>query len=312
MQYIRPSCYDRFYCPGEGCAAPCPAPVDRTWTRTLGDLCEMGLDLGCPRAAALLLLGQDKLTFIPSRDDQPPAALSGLTREQLSLLLDARRTMDLLLQDREMALRPRVVLALTYAAELEPLLPAKRRYAYDELDWGFTEQPTRQFQVLAQLTGQWDAKRTDLLALLADMEDFCGGDRVLAVRLRETKTLFSDLSGGEYQRLRDRFDREMAPRDYLFENLLVCWVHRYFLDGAEELTVVPFLRRMGAGFALLRAMCFQVWRESGSLTDQMFIALCWHLSRQTGQDPETAAAFDRRLAEAPCCRAERLQRLLWQ
>ncbi len=311
MQYIKPGCYDQFFCVGESCPAQCPAPVDMTWTRTLGALCETGINLACPRAAELLLR-EDKMTFLRHTDGLAGEEPQGVTAEQLGLMLDARGTMDLLLQERGMELRPRLVLALTYSLDVDPLITAKYRYAYEELDWGFTEQPHRQFQALTQLTGDWELKRSDLCKLLREMQELCEADTVLCGHLKETLKLFDRLSGEEYRRLRDQFDRYMQPREHLFENLMVYYVHRYFLAAAEEKTVAPGAKYMAVSFALLRALCAQIWQKSGSLTDHVFTTLCWHYARCTEEDPEAHAALMKRLMDSPLYSRERLQRLLWQ
>ncbi len=309
MQYLRPTCYDRFFCAGEHCPAQCPAPVDMTWTRTLGSLCESGLKLACPRAAELLLLPQEPMRFVQETDRQGPVSSPGLPPETLELLLDARRTLDLLIRDRTIDLRSRAVLAVTYCVEFEPMITDKTRYAFDELDWGFTEQTIRQFQVLTRLTGQWEEKRSDLCHLLEAMENI--GDTVLQTHVGQTLALMRDLDGEEYRLLREEFDRYMAPREHLFENLLMYCVHRYFLSTAEALTVAPGARRMAVSFVLLRAMCARVWRETGRLTDNVFLDLCWHFARSTGDEPGGGAAWESLLA-SPLGSWDRLQRLLWR
>lgn len=309
MQYSKPVFYDQFFCTGERCPAPCPAPVDMTWTRTLGGFCETGLSMACPKAAELMLLRPDKITFRQKSDGLPEAPLSGLSRDQLTLLLDARKTVDLLLQDRELGLRSRLVLVLTYCAGFEPLISAKTRFAYEELDWGFTEQPNRQFQALVQLAGHWELKRSDMCNLLLEFQRLSTGDDVLSSHIRETLKLFGTLSGEDYRLLREQFDQFMEPREYLFENLLVYFVHRYFLASTGEQTVAPGVKLMAVSFALLRAMAARIWRETGDFTDSAFLSLCWHYARCAEEQPHISTALGRN--PSPLYGWERLERLLW-
>ena len=312
MKYIYPSVLEQFYCAGERCSAPCAAPVDMTWTQTLGPYCENGLSLACPEAAKCLLLHEAPLTFRQKSDGQAPAPLEGLTQEQLDLMWDARKTMDILLQNRELTFRERVVLAATYGAEFEPMITSSARYAYDEMDWGYTEQPMRQLTSAVHLLGRWELKRSDLINLLMDFHRLCSHDLVLANHMRETMRLFERLSGEEFRQLRDQFDAFMAPRDYLFENLMVYYVHRYFLAWAQEKTVVPGVRFLAVSFALLRAMACRVGKETGSRTVQARRARVGAYARCVEEDPAVFQALEQRFQESPLYSRERLQRLLWR
>ena len=52
--------------------------------------------------------------------------------------------MDIILQNRSLPFRSDLMLSLIYGYEFEPMISSDSRYAYDEMDWGFTEQPYRQ------------------------------------------------------------------------------------------------------------------------------------------------------------------------
>ena len=312
MKYRKPDYTDQFYCTADSCPATCAAPLDMTWTKSLGTYCEGGLSLACPRAAQLILLHQDPTHYSTHTDDTPGQALDGETGSQLELLLDARKTVELLLQNRAMALRPRVVLALTYCAELEPLLPAKTRFSYEELDWGFTEQPVRQFQVLVNLAGHWELKRSDMCNLLWDLSQLCTQDTVLSAHLTETFHRFQTISGEEYRLLRSEFDQYLAPRDHLFENLMLYYIYRYFMNTQDLTTVAPGAKLMALSFSVVRTMASRIWQETGSLTDEAFLALCWHFARCFEENPEVSHGVYRRLRDNPLYRWERLQRLLWK
>lgn len=312
MKYLYPSELEGFYCVGEQCTVPCPAPVDMTWTRTLGQYCESGLSLACPEAAKALLTHREKAAFRSKSDSQTPPPLDGLAQDQLDLMWDARKTMDIVLQNRELPFRDRVVLAVTYGAEFEPMITSSARYAYAEMDWGYTEQPMRQLQSAVYALGRWELKRSDLCNVLMDLRELCAHDAVLMNHLGETLRMFADLSGEEFRLLRDKFDAYMTDREYLFENLLVYYVHRYFLARAQAQTVLPGVRLMAVSFAVIRAMAARIWQETGALTDQAVLSLCSGYARCVEEDPKVRQAMAARLQESALYERERLQRLLWR
>lgn len=311
MKHISPVYIQEFFCRGSQCPSPCAAPVDMTWTRTLGDTCETGVSMGCPIGAERILLRQEKTQFLEEREESPTAPLQGLTKSQHSLLLDARKTMDIILQNRALPFRTDVVLALIYGAEFDPMIDSGARYAYEELDWGFTEQPYRQIQAVVQLQGFWDQKQSDLQDILKELCRLCHSDSVLRTHLEETLHLFEQLSPEDYQLLRREFDAAMKSREYLFEQLLVYLVHRYFLSHAEQKTVRPCLQLLAVSFAALRAMAARLWQETGTLIDSAFTALCWHYARCVEDTPEITQGLFSVFAQSPLYTLESLQRLLW-
>lgn len=309
MKHITPSYMQDFFCRGMQCKNPCAAPVDMTFTQTLGTVCETGISMGCPLGAERILLRQEKTTWSEERRDEPDASLGDLSMEQLELLLDARKTMELILQNRTLPFRTDVVLGLCYGADFSPMIASSDRFGFEELDWAFTEQPYRQVTGVVQLQGEWEKKQADLIAILKNLLALCGRDGVLSTHLTGTIRLFETLDGAEYQTLRQRFDETLREREYLFEQLLVYLVHRHFLEYGK--TVTPCLKLMAVSFAAIRAMAARLWQETGTLTDRVFTELCWHFARCVEDTPESYQTLLNAFEMEDVYRMERLQRLLW-
>lgn len=312
MRYMKPDYLERFYCTAENCPAPCAAPADISWTRTLGDTCETGISLFCPQAANLILLHEAPTVYRTHRDQAPAALLSGITASQLSLLLDARKTADIIIQNRALPLRSNVMLLLIYSYEFQPMITSGSRYAYDELDWGFTEQPYRQLSYALTSQGNWEMKRSNMLQLLIQLHELTRDDQLLQDHLTRTISLIEPLSGEEYKALRDDFDQYMKPRDYLFENLMVYYTHRYFLSHAQEQTVLPGIQFAMVSFAVIRAMSARLYRDTGVLSDYAFVALCRHYARSVEENSQVRSILNQRFPSDPLYSQDNLQRMLWQ
>ncbi len=312
MRYMKPDYLERFYCTAENCPAPCAAPADIIWTRTLGDTCETGISPFCPQAANLILLHEAPTVYRTHRDQAPAASLSGITTSQLSLLLDARKTADIIIQNRALPLRSNIMLLLIYSYEFQPMITSGSRYAYDELDWGFTEQPYRQLSYALTSQGNWEMKRSNMLQLLIQLHELTRDDQLLQDHLTRTISLIEPLSGEEYQALRDDFDQYMKPRDYLFENLMVYYTHRYFLSHAQEQTVLPGIQFAMVSFAVIRAMSARLYRDTGVLSDHAFVALCRHYARSVEENSQVRSILNQRFPSDPLYSQDNLQRMLWQ
>lgn len=308
MQYITPDYLQSFTCDKETCTAICASPADIGWAETLGNVCQLGLSLACPRSARRMLLRKEPLRFAETRDDTPAVPMSGLTADQLSLMMDARKTVDIVLQDRSLPFRCDVVLALTYCEEFESIIASHDPYAFEELDWGYTEQPWKQLSAVTPLQGFWREKKQDLLEILDHMRNLCQDDQVVASQLQATLELLEPMTGEEFKALRQAMDEYMKPREYLFENLLVSLMHRLYLLEAENRSIITGVHCAFVFFETIRAISARIFRERGALTDEVFAALCWQLARSlSGVLPElmqlikTESVFEK----------TRLQRLLW-
>lgn len=312
MRYMKPDYLERFYCTAENCPAPCAAPADISWTRTLGDTCETGISLSCPQAANLILLHEAPTVYRTDRDQAPTAQLSGITASQLALLLDARKTADIIIQNRALPLRSNIMLLLIYGYEFEPMITSGSCYAYDEMDWGFTEQPYRQLSYALTAQGNWEMKRSNMLHLLIQLHKLTRDDQLLQDHLTRTISLIEPLSGEAYKALRDDFDQYMKPREYLFENLMVYYTHRYFLSHAQEQTVLPGIQFSMVSFAVIRAMSARLYRDTGVLSDHAFVALCRHYARSVEENPQVRSTLNQRFPSDPLYSQDNLQRMLWQ
>ena len=120
------------------------------------------------------------------------------------------------------------------------------------------------------------------------------------------------MSGEEYKALRDDFDQYMKPRDYLFENLMVYYTHRYFLSHAQEQTVLPGIQFAMVSFAVIRAMSARLYRDTGVLSDHAFVALCRHYARSVEENSQVRSILNQRFPSDPLYSQDNLQRMLWQ
>lgn len=312
MLCIKPSYLDQFYCSGEGCAAPCAAPADMTWTRSMGNLCESGFSLACPQGAQEILLPPERTVLQYKKDSTPSAPLYGITQDQLDLMIDAKKTMTIIVQNRSLAFRSNVMLALIYGCEFEPMISSGSRYAYDELDWGFTEQPYRQLSYALTAQGDWEMKRSNLLNLLIQFHDLCQEDTLLQDQLHRAIDMVVPLTGQTFKSLRDEFDNYMKPREYLFENLLLYYVHRYFLSHAQEATVLPGVKLAMVSFAAIRSISARLYCDTGVVTEDAFAAICRHWARCVEENSNIHAALEDRFLHDPLYSQDSLQRMLWQ
>lgn len=311
MQYTKPDYYDSFLCGGEGCSDRCPAPADMTWMQLCASHGELGLSLACPQAARLILLRQQETEYRKIRDDSPPA-FSGITQGQLSLMLDALTTLDIILKNRTMELRSNVMLALTYAAEFDPMIGSELRYDFDELDWGYTEQPWKQLSSVTPLQGFWEEKQEDLLAILRDFLSVAGEAEIMASQLRGTIALLEGLSPQAYRDLRDAFEEYMKPRSYVQEHLLEYLIHRYYFRDSERKTILPGVRFSFSCYAVISALAARVYHEAGILTDETLVNLCSQFSRCFEGNIDRREALFEKMAAEPVYERQRLQRMLWK
>ena len=155
-------------------------------------------------------------------------------------------------------------------------------------------------------------KRSNMLQLLIQLHELTRDDELLQDHLTHTISLIEPMSGEEYKALRDTFDQYMKPRDYLFENLMVYYIHRYFLANAQAQTVLPGIRFSMVSFAVVRAMSARLYQDTGVLSEHAFSALCRHYARCVEENPKVREILNQRFLTDPLYCQDNLQRMLWQ
>ena len=312
MRYLQPSYFSDFFLPEDNYNLEQSAPLDLTWTWTTGEYCEAGLSMGDTAASHLILLGKEKRTFIETKDSTSGIPLKKLTKLQIDMIADARRTIDLLIQNREMPLRTSLVAALTYCMELEPIVERSSEMEYQSLDWGYTEQPFRQLQAAAQALGKWEHKHSDLMHILFEFEQRFSRDLMLQEHVAHARAYLEPLGGEGLRTAREKFDQFMDNQDYLFENLLVYYVHRYMMNHLEDVGFMPSIQLALLAYVVIRSITMTIWAETGVFTEELFVTLCCHYAKQMELTPEVVQEFSASMNKLEFFSPERLQRLLWQ
>lgn len=279
-------------------------------TKTVGAVTETAVSLSTPGTAACILPRKEGIRYSTRRDGSPAAQIPGVDAEQTALLTEAYHTMDLILHDRTEPLRTDLLLAFTYGMEFDPMLSGGDRYAYEELDWGYTEQPYRQLSCLTPLQGRWDLKQAYLVDVLKQLRAIALPDNVLAHAFNSAIELFENIDDDAFETMRNALDGTLEKQDYLFENLLVMLLHSHWLDDAAEATVVPCIKRMACAFAALRAFSAVIVQAKGGLTDELFqeLAVRYIQSVDEGADEALRGLF----AAEPVFEKTALERMLWR
>ena len=284
--------------------------ANATMTVNVGGIFETVALISVPENAETILTAKEGIRYHSVKDSGARVAVEGMTDEQLDLMADAFKTMDLICHDRTEPLRTDLLLALTYGLEFDPMITGPDRYAYEELDWGYTEQPYRQLSCCTPLQGRWDLKQQYLTELLKGIQGIARPDAVLDAALRSAIELMGGVDEDGYETMRNAFDLAAGEQDYLYENLLVYMLHRHWYDDVAQGTVASCVKRMMAAFAVLRSICAVAQQGGHPVTPSVFADLA---SRYAAAVDEGADLQLRALmAESPVFRRENLQRMLWR
>ena len=286
-------------------------PVSPVRTDVVRDHAEQYLPLTDEKDAAQVLLPEAAITFRRKYSDEPARMENAPAKDRLDLILDSRTTADLLLQNRGVAFRQNLILMMSYTGDFDPMIATDSRYAYDELDWGYTEQPFRQVQAIVQLQGGWADKQKDLLSLLSLLSSL-SPDAALASALSGAHDRFAEMDTGAFSDARNAFDAVTDARAHLLENLMVYEIHRHYTAFAAQDTILPAVQFAAVTFAAVRSLLYSRFVEKGSFSDEDFARLVSGWSRAFEEDEKAFSALLSHFRDDPLFSRDRLVRMLWR
>ena len=250
-----------------------------------GDYTEAGLGLCCEEASRLLFSLREPLAFEvledggESQEDDPLSAP----------LLAARERDFCLLQNRTVSLDTRIYRLLLFAEAVQGCLDQEDGAAIEKLAecWKAPE------KIRVQETGE--NREEGLQALLEKYR-----------RLESLDGTWPEMIGKLQSRLpellakRKEFLQEYRERLSEYEQLMVYFIYRYFMEALFDGNLLSPVRFSVSGLLVVRLLDIERWIEKGSFTFDDRIQTAKLFSKEIEYCPENMAALSETCLEEPC------------
>ncbi len=253
-----------------------------------GTLEEMGLSLSCPESARLILSKQDKVQFILLENGEDAAEfIEDFDGELLVYLLRAREMAIDILQDRTFPIEMRIAMFLQFTDEVQKLIDKETLELIPKLLKEYGKSYTR--RTLAShyetVRGRWIDKR-DVLD-----EYFKLYSKELEVLDPQWKSMMHQLCDfideSSHGKRISAFVEFYRDREYQFENLMVYFVYRYFLQSMSDGELCVRARLAVLSYLIIREVDIFYWsQQKQTLPDAQQINLIHRYAREIEHSQE--------------------------
>ena len=255
-----------------------------------GSIKEIGIAPSCITAGEIIFNYRDRLDFIIEDDGDDKVVINDIDPLTFVMLNQARELAYDIVSDRNFQVRDRAVLLMNYSYEIQKRLDKERDELIVNVIDKFSDEENRsgilkkclknysfiqgEFSVTEEKLADAERIRKDLIAFF---DNFKGveiinpdwnrrrDETLQYLNKSDIKNLISDI---------DEFNRYMKDREYEYEQLLIYYVYRYFLDAVYDYDSLLKAKNGVVGFIILFVMGLAKYKTSGSFSkaDQIDIA----------------------------------------
>lgn len=199
-----------------------------------GSLREIAISLSCPEAARLILKDSQKVTFEVSEDDEMVNTYNDISYDMYIHIIPSRKTVFEILQNRDLALKERMALVLSFANELQQAIDD---FNFNSMTSIRNKYADKEFQekLISDLNKYKEKKQEKydtLLKYLNVYSELEHLDSNWPHILNDVKEIFYTKNNIEfYEKSHESFDKYYEDELYEFEHLLVYFTFRYFMKS---------------------------------------------------------------------------------
>ena len=253
-----------------------------------GNLEEMGLSLSCPEAARLILSKEEKVEFILFENGEDNTEfVEDFDGELLVYLIRAREMAIDILQDRTFPIEKRIAMFLQFTDEVQKLIDKETLELIPKLIKEYGRSYTRKTLAInyESLRGRWIDKREIL------DEYFKLYTKELEVLAPEWKTVMHRLCDfideSSHGKRISTFIESYRDKEYKFENLMVYFVYRYFLQSICDGELCVRARLAILSYLIIRELDVFYWsQQDHDLPDTQQIDLMHRYAREIEHSQE--------------------------
>ena len=242
------------------------------YTEEFGNLREVGISLSCPEAARIILGNSERVEFEVTENDEFILSDNEIDGRLYVELMQCRQIIFQLLQNRNLELKARAILALAFMEEVQQKIDNDElgaiKFIKDKyLDEDFiceASEGLNQFKEEIELRTERIYKYFDELKDLKHINDEDPLKLKRALKYFDSKENNKAFYLGKYEEFYKYYDEKM----YKFENILVYFVFRYFMKAVYDGDALGKIQIAIFSYLMIKELCIVSWIENDELTDE--------------------------------------------
>ena len=258
-----------------------------------GNIREIGIAPSCKTAGELMFQYRKKLTFTVEENDELPTTYNDIDPQLFFMLSAARECAYSIIQLDELSIKERCVLLLEMAVRIQKKMDADRDDLIANVINQFGDDEYCE-KLLMKLKKKYQHEKSEI-----DKEEENGAQKILPTYFHRfkgmevinpdwnkyvelVKKFFCKIElekqeniGNTWKELEKEFDTYYADRQFEYEQLLMYYIYRYFLDAVNDINVLLKVKNGVIGYLVLKTMDVAAWVQNGkqlTLSEQVDMA----------------------------------------
>ena len=253
------------------------------YTEEFGSLREVGISLSCPEAARIMLNNSKKVEFELSENNEVVSSYNDINEQLFIELLQSRKIVMDIIQDRTIDLRKRAVVALLFVdeiqekideSEIKEIKSVREKY----LDKGFLEELINELEEYRDNEGSKYDDMHEYFKVFKDLKHITPDD---PLGLNDALRYFWQTDEDEelYIIKHRQFEEYYKDKLYKFENILVYFVFRYFMKAVFDYDILAKIKTALVSYMIIRELAVVRYIENNEFTDEDMVDIAHTYSK---------------------------------
>ena len=253
------------------------------YTEEFGSLREVGISLSCPEAARIMLNNSKKVEFELSENNEVVSSYNDINAQLFIELLQSRKIVMDIIQDRTIDLRKRAVVALLFVdeiqekideSEIKEIKSVREKY----LDTGFLEELINELEEYRDNEGSKYDDMHEYFKVFKDLKHITPDD---PLGLNDALRYFWQTDEDEelYIIKHRQFEEYYKDKLYKFENILVYFVFRYFMKAVFDYDILAKIKTALVSYMIIRELAVVRYIENNEFTDEDMVDIAHTYSK---------------------------------
>ena len=253
------------------------------YTEEFGSLREVGISLSCPEAARIMLNNSKKVEFELSENNEVVSSYNDINAQLFIELLQSRKIVMDIIQDRTIDLRKRAVVALLFVDEIQEKIDESEikeiKYVREKyLDKGFLEELINELEEYRDNEGSKYDDMHEYFKVFKDLKHITPDD---PLGLNDALRYFWQTDEDEelYIIKHRQFEEYYKDKLYKFENILVYFVFRYFMKAVFDYDILAKIKTALVSYMIIRELAVVRYIENNEFTDEDMVDIAHTYSK---------------------------------
>lgn len=226
---------------------------------------EIGLAPSCKTAGELMFSCKEPLTFTTEENDETVTSYNDIDPQLYFKLRQARVTAYNIIRNRTFSIDERCMLFLDYAQKLQKKQDKGRvdLMDYETCLYSKEDYLKKRLCSLKEKHKNTDSAYKNIPHFFDTFKDMEVINPDWYLCLKRNKNYFKQYSAEEYVKDLTEFTQYYKEREYEYEQLMMYYVYRYFLNAVNDKKLLLKAKIAVIGYIVLKNMDMQMWHENG-------------------------------------------------